>query len=80
MQSAVARYRGIGVLVLAIAYTQAITGRLWQFGRVIRNINKALGDAADMTEIGVAQDFPHFPKEPEGFLQDGWGPFVCRER
>ena len=41
----------VGVLVLAVAYTQAITGRLWQFGRVVRNINKALGDAGEMTEI-----------------------------
>lgn len=41
----------VGVLVLAISYTQGITDRLWQFGRMVRNINKNLGDAAEMTEI-----------------------------
>jgi len=41
----------VSVLVLAVSYTQGITGRLWQFGRVVRNINKALGDAAEMTEM-----------------------------
>lgn len=55
----------VGVLVLAIAYTQAITGRLWQFGRVIRNINKALGDAADMTEILRLETEIKDPKRPK---------------
>ena len=55
----------VGVLVLAIAYTQAITGRLWQFGRVIRNINKALGDAADMTEILQLEAEIKDPKHPK---------------
>ncbi|MBI2591968.1 ABC transporter ATP-binding protein [Candidatus Saccharibacteria bacterium] len=55
----------VGVLVLAVAYTQAITGRLWQFGRVIRNINKALGDAADMTEILQLEAEIKDPKQPK---------------
>ena len=55
----------VGVLVLAIAYTQAITGRLWQFGRVIRNINKALGDAADMTEILQLETEIKDPMQPK---------------
>lgn len=54
----------VGVLVLAVAYTQAITGRLWQFGRVMRNINKALGDAADMTEILQLEPEIEDPKKP----------------
>lgn len=44
-------HANVGVLILSIAYTQAITGRLWQFGQVMRNITRAFGDAADMTEI-----------------------------
>ncbi len=62
----------VGVLVLAIAYTQAITDRLWQFGRVIRNINKALGDAADMTEILQLEAEIKDPKQPKGLkITDG---------
>lgn len=64
---AITRYDApVGVLVLAVAYTQAITGRLWQFGRVVRNINKALGDAGEMTEIlGLEQEIkdPDKPKK-----------------
>jgi ATP-binding cassette subfamily B protein len=55
----------IGVLILAIAYTQAITGRLWQFGRVVRNINKALGDAGEMTEILQLQPEIKDPESPK---------------
>lgn len=55
----------IGVLILAIAYTQAITGRLWQFGRVVRNINKALGDAGEMTEILQLQPEIKDPDSPK---------------
>ncbi len=40
-----------GVLYLVISYTGSITDRLWQFGRVMRNLNNALGDAVEMTEI-----------------------------
>lgn len=41
----------IGVLYLVLAYTQGIVNRLWQFGRIMRNINQALGDANAMTTI-----------------------------
>lgn len=39
------------VLYLILVYTQSIVGRLWQFGRIMRNINRSFGDASDMTEI-----------------------------
>jgi len=41
----------VGTLYLAITYTLALTRRLWESTRVMRNLNRAFGDAADMTEI-----------------------------
>ncbi|MEO8105475.1 MAG: ABC transporter ATP-binding protein, partial [Candidatus Saccharibacteria bacterium] len=41
----------VGVLYLALSYTQAIVGRLWQFSRIMRNVNRSLGDATEMTMI-----------------------------
>ena len=41
----------LGVLFLAINYTLSISRRLWEFNRVIVNINRSLGDASAMTEI-----------------------------
>lgn len=41
----------IGTLVLAVTYMIALWGRLWDFNRVLRNVNKAFGDAQEMTEI-----------------------------
>ncbi len=39
------------LLYLAIAYTQTITNQLWQFSRLVRNVNRSLGDSVEMTEI-----------------------------
>jgi ATP-binding cassette subfamily B protein len=39
------------LLYLLISYTQNITGQLWQFSRLIRNTNRSLGDAEEMTKI-----------------------------
>jgi ATP-binding cassette subfamily B protein len=39
------------LLYLFLSYTQNITNQLWQFSRLIRNVNRALGDAVEMTEI-----------------------------
>ncbi len=39
------------VLYLAISYTQNISNQLWQFSRLVRNINRGLGDSVEMTEI-----------------------------
>ena len=41
----------VGVLYLALSYTQAIVGRLWQFSRIMRNVNRSFGDATEMTMI-----------------------------
>lgn len=40
-----------GTLFLAVTYTVALSRRLWEFSRVMRNLNRAFGDAYDMTEI-----------------------------
>jgi ATP-binding cassette, subfamily B, bacterial len=41
----------VSVLYLILSYTQAIVGRLWQFSRVMRNVNRSFGDATEMTDI-----------------------------
>lgn len=41
----------VSVLYLALTYTGGVTNRLWQFGRIMRNINRSFGDATEMTEI-----------------------------
>ena len=41
----------VGTLYLAVSYTMALTRRLWESGRVMRNLNRAFGDSGDMTEI-----------------------------
>jgi ATP-binding cassette subfamily B protein len=40
-----------GALFLAVSYTMQLTRRLWESNRVMRNLNRAFGDATDMTEI-----------------------------
>lgn len=44
-------HANVGVLYLVISYTSSIVDRLWLFGRIVRNVNRAFGDAAEMTEI-----------------------------
>jgi ATP-binding cassette subfamily B protein len=39
------------LLYLFLSYIGTITNQLWQFSRLIRNVNRSLGDAAEMTEI-----------------------------
>lgn len=41
----------IGTLFLAVSYTSNIWGQLWQFNRILRDVNRAFGDAHEMTEI-----------------------------
>ena len=55
-----------GVLYLVVAYTTGIVDRLWQFSRVVRNINRAFGDAEQMTEILEIQPEITDPEIPEG--------------
>lgn len=40
-----------GTLFLAVSYTMALARRLWEFSRVLRNLNRGFGDASDMVEI-----------------------------
>ena len=53
------------VLYLILVYTQSIVGRLWQFGRIMRNINRSFGDASDMTEILDLRPVVTDPKNPK---------------
>jgi ATP-binding cassette subfamily B protein len=39
------------LLYLLISYTQNITNQLWQFSRLIRNVNRSFGDSVEMTQI-----------------------------
>jgi ATP-binding cassette subfamily B protein len=39
------------LLYILISYTQNITNQLWQFSRLIRNVNRSLGDSVEMAEI-----------------------------
>lgn len=41
----------IGTLFLAVTYTMNVWGQLWQFNRILRDVNRAFGDAHEMTEI-----------------------------
>ncbi len=41
----------VSLLYLTLSYTQNIVTRLWEFSRLVRNINRGFGDAAEMTEI-----------------------------
>lgn len=52
-----------GVLFLAVNYTMQLARRLWESNRVLRNLNRAFGDATDMTAIlqlkSQIQDVPN---------------------
>ncbi len=41
----------VSLLYILLSYTQSITNQLWQFSRLIRNVNRSLGDAVEMTNI-----------------------------
>jgi len=41
----------IGTLFLAITYMMNIWNQLWQFNRILRDVNRSFGDAYEMTEI-----------------------------
>ena len=53
------------VLYLVVAYSTSVVDRLWQFGRIVRNVNRAFGDAAEMTEILQLEPEIADPKRPE---------------
>lgn len=55
----------VSVLYLALTYTQRIVDQLWQFGRIVRDINRGLGDATEMAEILQIQPDVKDPAKPE---------------
>lgn len=55
----------IGTLVLMATYSFAIFNRLWNFNGILRDINRALGDAATMTAIVDTQIDVDDPPQPE---------------
>ncbi len=44
-------HANISLLYLLISYTQAIVNQILQFSRIVRNVNRSLGDAVEMTRI-----------------------------
>lgn len=55
----------VSVLYLVISYSTGIVDRLWQFSRVVRNVNRAFGDSAEMTEILQLKPEVADPEKPE---------------
>lgn len=56
-------HTNVSLLYLVISYTQNLVNQLWQFSRIMRNLNRSFGDAAEMTEIlGVQPEI----KDPAG--------------
>lgn len=55
----------VSVLYLILSYTQGVVGRLWLFSRIMRNINRSFGDAAEMTEILDLEQEIKDPPKPE---------------
>lgn len=54
----------IGSLYLTLTYTLGLTQRLWQFMFIVKNVNRSLGDAGDMTEILQLETAIQDPEQP----------------
>lgn len=55
----------IATLFLIVSYTSAIGHRLWEFQNVLRQYNRALGDASDMVKILQINPDIKDPEKPE---------------
>jgi ATP-binding cassette subfamily B protein len=55
----------VSLLYLVISYTGAIVNQLLQFSRLIRNVNRSLGDSVEMTEILSITPEVTDPRRPE---------------
>lgn len=55
----------VGALFLAVNYTMSLSRRLWEFSRVLRNLNRSFGDANDMVEILNIKSSVQDPVRPE---------------
>lgn len=62
----------VSILYLTISYASATVDLLWRFGRIMRNINRSLGDAAEMTEILQLASEVKDPAKPQKLrIRDG---------
>jgi ATP-binding cassette, subfamily B, bacterial len=56
----------VGTVFLVVTYTGLIGQRLWEFSQhTLKNVNRALGDAQDMTNILDIEPSVKDPKKPE---------------
>lgn len=55
----------LGDIVLVQFYLMSITGSMWNFGRVIRNIERSLSDAHEMTVVLGKNETVKDPVKPE---------------
>lgn len=58
----------VSLLYLVLSYTQNIVNNLWQFSRIVRNVNRSFGDAVEMTEILQIEPEVKDLKEPKRSL------------
>lgn len=58
----------IGTLVLMSTYSFAIFNRLWNFNGILRDVNRALGDAATMTAVVDTDIDVKDPVEPKPLI------------
>jgi ATP-binding cassette, subfamily B, bacterial len=62
----------VSILYLVISYTQNIVNQLWQFSRIIRNVNRSFGDAVEMTEIlGITPEIRDAPVTVKSHVKQG---------
>ncbi|HSH18781.1 MAG TPA: ABC transporter ATP-binding protein [Candidatus Saccharimonadales bacterium] len=55
----------IATLFLIVSYTGAVGQKLWEFQNVLRQYNRAFGDASDMVKILAIEPEIKDPEEPE---------------
>ncbi|MDB5178702.1 MAG: transporter [Patescibacteria group bacterium] len=55
----------IGTIFLVVSYTASMAERLWNFQNVLRQYNRAMGDASDMVEILQIKPGIQDPARPE---------------
>ncbi len=62
----------VSLLYLLVSYTGRIVDRLWEFSRIVRNTNRSLGDAVEMTEIlNVVPEIQDPPRPEKVSIQRG---------
>lgn len=62
----------ISLLYLMLSYTQNIVNNLYQFSRIVRNVNRSLGDSIEMTEIlSIEPEIKDLPKPKTSKIHRG---------